>query len=580
MGYEAASVNAGSGIDVAVDTVGGKMLQVNKLDLGGDGVSLPLVGVDVDTGAGTDVAMPVAIRFPASGGGVSAPGDAANGMDVDVTRLPALTMAANAQSDGHSVTLGSTGDAAVIGDTAGSVSGKLRGLGKLLNDVWDTALTALKVVPTSRSVNGTISAVSGNVVLNTSGMGSAIVTITGNLDGTLAFSGRVATGGWYGIWATELDVLGVGQDPGQPTASGNGTFLLPVAGTKEIKVEATARNSGTATVDISASPGSQMMYLAEALPPGSNSIGYVRSAISSQADGHSLTLGAQADAEATGNGSVIAILKRIRTLLAGPVPVSQGTAATATGGWPIRVSDGATLINVGDSPNSAVRVNVVADSSGAASGAATAADSPPGYTDGQSVPLMVDLQGRLSVQQDDIRRVLETLLVALTTDERAPLAAARGARQRVVRRGSDPPVFADGLEAEAPVSRHALPYTIGGHPNIVSMRFNFTAAQTNTVLVAVPSGWCIVVTRLMVTLDKAVTATGVSVIIGTGQAATPTTTGVIGSHPNIDPGGGFVCGDGSGILGDGNDGEDLFITSGVPTSGSLDGVVTYYIEPC
>lgn len=171
MGYEAASVNAGSGIDVAVDTVGGKMLQVNKLDLGGDGVSLPLVGVDVDTGAGTDVAMPVAIRFPASGGGVSAPGDAANGMDVDVTRLPALTMAANAQSDGHSVTLGSTGDAAVIGDTAGSVSGKLRGLGKLLNDVWDTALTALKVVPTSRSVNGTISAVSGNVVLNTSGMG-------------------------------------------------------------------------------------------------------------------------------------------------------------------------------------------------------------------------------------------------------------------------------------------------------------------------------------------------------------------------------------------------------------------------
>lgn len=42
---------------------------------------------DVDTGAGTDNALPVALRLPASGGGVTAPGDATNGLDVDVTRV-------------------------------------------------------------------------------------------------------------------------------------------------------------------------------------------------------------------------------------------------------------------------------------------------------------------------------------------------------------------------------------------------------------------------------------------------------------------------------------------------------------
>jgi hypothetical protein len=43
---------------------------------------------DADTGGGTDNVLPVALKFPASGGGVVASGDAAQGLDVDVTRLP------------------------------------------------------------------------------------------------------------------------------------------------------------------------------------------------------------------------------------------------------------------------------------------------------------------------------------------------------------------------------------------------------------------------------------------------------------------------------------------------------------
>jgi hypothetical protein len=48
-------------------------------------------------------------------------------------------------ADGGDVTLGARADAAVVGDVNGSVSAKLRGLSKLLNDVWDSVNHRLKV---------------------------------------------------------------------------------------------------------------------------------------------------------------------------------------------------------------------------------------------------------------------------------------------------------------------------------------------------------------------------------------------------------------------------------------------------
>lgn len=45
---------------------------------------------DYDTGVGTDTVTMFGVALPASGGAVAAPGDTANGIDVDVTRLPAL----------------------------------------------------------------------------------------------------------------------------------------------------------------------------------------------------------------------------------------------------------------------------------------------------------------------------------------------------------------------------------------------------------------------------------------------------------------------------------------------------------
>ena len=115
--------------------------------------------------------------------------------------------------------------------------------------------------------------------------------------------------------------------------------------------------------------------------------------------------------------------------------------------------------------------------------------------------------------------------------------------------------------------------TMAGHPNTTTVRANYTAAQTNTAIASTSEK--IVVTRCSVTLDNATTV-DVQCRIGFGTATTPTTTGVILSHPGIAAGSGVVEGSGAGILGVGAAGEDVRITCEVPTTGSLDVVLTYY----
>jgi hypothetical protein len=124
-------------------------------------------------------------------------------------------------------------------------------------------------------------------------------------------------------------------------------------------------------------------------------------------------------------------------------------------------------------------------------------------------------------------------------------------------------------------NRAGIPFVIGGHPNIVSLEVAYTTAQTNAAIVTVGSGVKIVVTEIRATCDNANTVdTGVRV--GLGATTTPTTTGVVLTHPGIAPGSGDSRGDGSGILAIGADNDDLRITSEVPTGGSLRILVSYY----
>jgi hypothetical protein len=110
----------------------------------------------------------------------------------------------------------------------------------------------------------------------------------------------------------------------------------------------------------------------------------------------------------------------------------------------------------------------------------------------------------------------------------------------------------------------------------VTIELANTSAQTDVAIVTVSGGSRIVVTAAAFVCANSNTV-DVAVRIGFAAANTPTTTGVFLSHPGIGPGGGFNRGNGSGILGVGADGEDVRITSTVPTTGSSRAIITYYI---
>ena len=146
---------------------------------------------------------------------------------------------------------------------------------------------------------------------------------------------------------------------------------------------------------------------------------------------------------------------------------------------------------------------------------------------------------------------------------------------KAIAHGSNPTAVAAGDRSDLYANRHGIPFVISGHPNILTLRANYTAAQTDTAIITQGAGGKIVVTRVSVTADNA-NSVDVQARIGFGTANTPTTTGVLLSHPGIAPGSGVVEGSGAGILGIGADGEDLRITSEVPTGGSIDVLVSYY----
>lgn len=141
--------------------------------------------------------------------------------------------------------------------------------------------------------------------------------------------------------------------------------------------------------------------------------------------------------------------------------------------------------------------------------------------------------------------------------------------------GTNPTAVSAGDRTKLYANRAGVPFVIGGHPNIVTVEAAYTGAQTDTAIVTVSTGTKIVVTQVQVTCDNANTVSP-QCRVGFGTANTPTTTGVVLTHPGIPAGGGVSRGDGSGILGIGADNEDLRITCGAPTGGSLRVLVSYY----
>lgn len=148
---------------------------------------------------------------------------------------------------------------------------------------------------------------------------------------------------------------------------------------------------------------------------------------------------------------------------------------------------------------------------------------------------------------------------------------------RALAHGTNPTAVAAADRTDWLANRAGVPWVMGGHPNIVTIKHTtITTAVTDVAIVTVAGGLKIVVTSFIMTLDNASTVFP-TVLMGFAAVNTPTTTGVIAAHGGVPAGGGFSRGDGSGIIGIGADGEDLRITTtGNATGNGLQVVVSYY----
>jgi len=146
---------------------------------------------------------------------------------------------------------------------------------------------------------------------------------------------------------------------------------------------------------------------------------------------------------------------------------------------------------------------------------------------------------------------------------------------KAIAHGTNPTAVAAADRTDWYANRAGVPFVIGGHPNIVTFEAAYTAAQTDAAIVTIAGGLKIVVTEIEALCDNANTV-DVGVRVGFGTTTTPTTTGVVLTHPGIAAGSGVIRGNGSGIVGVGADGEDLRITCEAPTTGSIRILVSYY----
>lgn len=186
-------------------------------------------------------------------------------------------------------------------------------------------------------------------------------------------------------------------------------------------------------------------------------------------------------------------------------------------------------------------------------------------TDNSSTPLKVSSAGAAfvggSVAHDDV-------------DAGNPVKLGA----KAIAHGSNPTAVAAGDRTDVYANRHGILFTIGGHPNIITLEYATTGAQTNTAIVTVSAGTRIVVTQAQVIAANANTAFP-QVRVGFGTSTTPTTTGVILTHPGVPAGGGISRGDGGAIIGIGADDEDVRITCDAPTGGSLRVMLSYWTMP-
>jgi hypothetical protein len=151
---------------------------------------------------------------------------------------------------------------------------------------------------------------------------------------------------------------------------------------------------------------------------------------------------------------------------------------------------------------------------------------------------------------------------------------------RAVAHGSNPAAVAAADRVDQLANRAGIPFVQPGHPNIITKSTRVTAAQTNLDLLgAISAGTKYVIVGFSIGVSKATTV-NVGVKLGFGATTVPAdgtaVAGVLFDHDGLEPGSGAVQGNGGGILAIGGDGEELRMTSDVPTTGALTVTIQYY----
>jgi len=297
-------------------------------------------------------------------------------------------------------------------------------------------------------------------------------------------------------------------------------------------------------------------------------------------------VGAAGDAEAVAAGSAIAVLKRLRTLLAGGLPAALvgGRLSVDASGVAVPVTDNAGSLTVDSAQLPAALVGARLDVNLGAAPATVTAD-----TELPAAAALADAAGNPTAPAvgafgllwngaswdrapgTTIGQLAQGSVAHDAVDAGNPV----GLGARAIAFGANPTAVAAADRTVLFANRAGVLFTLGGHPNTTTLELAFTAVQTDVAIVTVAGGLKIVVTAIAFVLDEATTV-GVGFRVGFGAINTPTTTGVVLSHPGLIPGGGIVRGDGSGIIGAGADGEDLRLTADVPTTGSGRVVVSYF----
>lgn len=236
--------------------------------------------------------------------------------------------------------------------------------------------------------------------------------------------------------------------------------------------------------------------------------------------------------------------------------VAQGTGAAATSAWAVRLSDG----------------TVFTDTVAFASVNTTQSTV---ITSAERIAADMMIQDAAANVTNRLRSAKDLYNSGSGVGGGATMGSVMGGV--AIAHGSNPTAVTAANFSAVLMNRHAIPFHIGGHPNIVTVRANYTSAQTDTAVATVSTGSIFVITGFMFTCSNANTV-NVSAIIGMGATNTPTGT-AFGDHQGIAPGSGYGRGNGAGIIAIGADGEDIRVTTSAATGGSISIVVTYFTIP-